>query len=67
MKMFSITLGNQAGEVEVIGEADWGTKKAYFTTLANGLAVFESEDYEESREVAMNIFQLNKSNKDGAN
>jgi hypothetical protein len=67
MKLLSITVGNQTGELQVIGEADVARRKTTFKALVNGMTVAESEDFGEAREVIMNIFQLNKSIKERAN
>jgi hypothetical protein len=64
MKMFSITLGNRAGEIEVHGEADWLNNSADFNVTANGLKVFTSKDYTEASAVATETFEINKSVQD---
>jgi len=66
MKMFSITMGNRAGELEVVAEANFANRTAHFKTLVNGIMVYQG-GYEEARAIAMEIFQLNKETKENSN
>jgi hypothetical protein len=67
MKIIGVSLGNRRGEFEVIGVADVAHKTAKFQAVANGLVYFESEDYEEVREVMMEGVRINTENKENAN
>jgi hypothetical protein len=67
MKIIGVSLGNRRGEFEVRGVADVAHKTAKFQTVLNGVAYFESEDYEECREVMMLGVSINTENKERAN
>lgn len=67
MKLLSITLGNNLGELAVIGQADISTKNVLFQSIVGGIVVFQSEIYEEARETIMSVFELHQSNKRKAN
>jgi hypothetical protein len=59
MKMFSINLGNRGGELSVVAKPNVAKNECTFQAVVNGLPVFEGYDYEDAREVVMNVFELN--------
>lgn len=67
MKMFSISLGNRAGELSVVAKPNVAKNECTFQSIVNGLAIFESYDYEDAREIVMNIFELQTMAKNEAN
>ncbi len=67
VKLLSISLGNRRGDVEVFGKADVPNKTVKFQVLVNGLLVCQGDNYEELREVALEIVFLNQPDKEGMN
>lgn len=67
MKLLGVSLGNNRGEVEVIGHVDVPNNVVKFQVMANGLLVCEGDDYESVREVAFEIVALNHTDKEGMN
>ncbi len=67
MKMFSINLGNRGGELSVIAKPNVAKNECTFQAVVNGLPVFEGYDYEDAREVIMNVFELNNQAKEEMN
>jgi hypothetical protein len=67
MKLLSVSLGNQRGELDIIGHVDVPNKIVMFRVLANGLLVCESESYDDMREIVFEIVALNQTNKEGMN
>ena len=65
MKLLSVSLGNRLGEVEITGHVDVSKKSVTFKVLANGLLVCESDSYDDMRDVAFEIVELNRTNKEG--
>jgi hypothetical protein len=67
MKLLSVSLGNRKGDVEVFGHVDVPNKTVKFQVRANELLVCEGDSYENMREVALEIVNLNQSNKERMN
>ena len=67
MKMFSICLGNRGGELSVVAKPNVAKNECTFQAVANGLPIWEGYDYEDAREVVMNVFELQNAQKDDLN
>ena len=67
MRIVGISLGGKRGDFEVIGVANVATKSVKFQTVLNGTPYFESESYEEAREVMMESVKINTENRNAAN
>ncbi len=65
MKLFSICFGKT--EFSVVGVANVATKTVQFQARANDAVYFTSSDYQETREVVMESFNVNKKIKESAN
>ena len=53
MKLLSISLGNQRGELEIYAKADVANDQVIFQAFSNGEMKFESEFYGDAREFLM--------------
>ena len=67
MKMFSINLGNRGGELSVVANPNVAKQECTFQAVVNGLPIYEGYDYEDAREVVMNVFDLQNAAKDDLN
>jgi hypothetical protein len=67
MRICGISLGSKRGDFEVIGVANVATQQVKFQAVLNGTPYFESEDYEDAREVMMEGVRINTENKSAAN
>lgn len=59
-QLFIIELGLRRGTIAVVAKFDYANRTASFQTHTNGLPIFESASYEEAREVALSIHELNE-------
>ena len=59
-QLFAIELGHRRGIIAVVAKFDYTNKTATFQTHVNGLPIFESENYEQARYIALNIHELNE-------
>jgi hypothetical protein len=66
MKLISVSLG-RTKEFEVRGVANVTTKEVKFQTVLNGVAYYESKDYEKARRAMMTGVRVNTTNKERAN
>jgi len=67
VKLLSVSLGNQRGELDIVGHVDIPNKIVTFQVLANGLLVCEGESYDDMREIVFEIVALNQTNKESLN